>query len=174
MATNMANTGVIDFASPSVSKFIIKPGDTFELSFQNISSYLDSVGIIFIGDTQQRLGVFTSGYYLFKFPAIGTTHKLTIAAGQILPMAGESENLYSGEIQIIKPTGDLKSFAFDVAVSPLDKLQLVTAIAAQQHNYSFIGIEATAPASGANYRIYYNSTSKLFAVYSASAWNSIT
>lgn len=174
MATNMANTGFIDFASPNVPKFTIKPGDTFDLTFQNIGQYLDSVGIIFIGDTQQRLGVFTSGYYIFKFPSMGTTHKLTIAAGQILLMARDTENLYSGEIQVIKPTGDLRSFAFDVAVSPLDKLQLVPAIAAQQHSYSFIGIESTEPVSGTNYQIYYNSTNEEFAVYSASDWNSIT
>lgn len=173
MATNMANVGFIDLNAPSVPKFNIKPGDTFELTFQSIGNYLDAIGIILIGDTQQRLGIFDSGYYIFKFPSIGTTFKLTIAAGQILPMAGSEENSYSGEIQIIKPDATLKSFAFDVVIAPLDKIQLVPAIAAQQHNYSFIGIEAAEPTSGTDYQIYYNSTDKEFAVYSASAWNSI-
>jgi hypothetical protein len=57
----------IDLTSQS-AEFInltISPGDTFTFTLQNIQQFYGSLGIIFIGDTQQRLGLFPSGYYLF-------------------------------------------------------------------------------------------------------------
>ena len=171
MTQNLANQGFIDLNSQTKAVFNLKPGDTFQITLQNTSDYLNSVAILYIGDTQQRLGVFTSGFYLVKLPNIGTTHKVTLNAGQILPMAGETENRYSGELQLIKPSGDLKSVAFDVTVAPLDKIQLVQAIAPEQHPYQYLGALATAPITNlGQYQIYYDTVELKFFVYDGTVW----
>jgi hypothetical protein len=149
----------------------ISPGDTFTFTLQNIQQFYGSLGIIFIGDTQQRLGLFPSGYYLFKIPAAGSKLDLVISAGQTMAMSGQIPIAYSGEIQLITPLSQIDSFNFSANITPADKIQVITASSVAQHTYRFLGVLSAAPTTSlAQYQIYFNSTLTKFFVYDGEGW----
>jgi hypothetical protein len=149
----------------------ISPGDTFTFTLQNIQQFYGSLGIIFIGDTQQRLGLFPSGYYLFKIPAAGSKLDLVISAGQTMAMSGQIPVAYSGEIQLITQLGQIDSFNFSANITPADKIQVITASSVAQHTYRFLGVLSAAPTTSlAQYQIYFNSTLTKFFVYDGEGW----
>ena len=149
----------------------VSPGDSFTFTLQNIQQFYGSLGIIFIGDTQQRLGLFPSGYYLFKIPSSGSKLDLVISAAQTMAMSGQFQIAYLGEIQLISPLGQIDSFNFSANITPADKIQVITAFSVGQHTYRFLGSFNAAPSTGlAQYQIYFNSTLTKFFVYDGAAW----
>lgn len=158
--------------STDVVNLTISPGDTFTLTLQNTQQFQGALGIIFIGDTQQRLGLFPSGYYLFKIPSSGSSKlDLVISAAQTMAMSVQFQIAYLGEIQLISPLGQIDSFNFSANITPADKIQVITASSVGQHTYRFLGSFNAAPSTSlSQYQIYFNSTLTKFFVYDGAAW----
>ena len=149
----------------------ISPGDTFTFILQNIQQFQGSLGIIFIGDTQQRLGVFSSGYYLFSFPDSGSKFDLLLSPGQTMAMGETEPSTYLGEIQVIGTSGRMDSFGFTAEILPTDKIQVATAPLAEQHPYRFLGLLSAAPTTDlAQYQIYFDTIMAKFFVYDGTDW----
>ena len=157
--------------STDVVNLTISPGDTFTLTLQNTQQFQGALGIIFMGDTQQRLGLFPSGYYLFKIPSSGSKLDLVISAAQTMAMSGQFQIAYLGEIQLISPLGQIDSFNFSANITPADKIQVITASSVGQHTYRFLGSFNAAPSTGlAQYQIYFDTATQKFFVYDSAAW----
>jgi hypothetical protein len=154
-----------------VVNLTISPGDTFTLTLQNTQQFQGALGIIFIGDTQQRLGLFTNEYYLFKIPSSGNKLDLLLSAAQTTAMGGQNPSSYLGEIQIISSVGQIDSFSFSANITPSDKIQVIAPSSVAQHSYQFLGAFNVAPSTSlAQYQIYFDSTLTEFFVYDGEGW----